>query len=257
MNPDFESTQIDQLPVRIYQETSELYNHLASEVATYLVETIEAQGSAAAILATGNSQIEFLSRLVKYKDIDWDRITLFHMDEYLGLPGDHPSSFRYYMKERVEKLVKPRKFHYMRGDSDEPIRECDRYEAALRAQPIDLCCMGIGENGHIAFNDPHVANFSDQRLVKVVSLDETCRNQQVKQGHFDDIHTMPQYALTLTITALRMAKRAYCLAPEKRKAVPVKNMLTGPISTDCPASILRQTPNAVLLLDKDSAAEAM
>lgn len=253
MNQPYESTQIDQLPVRIYQDTGKLSDHLAAEVAEHLIETIDAQGSAAAILATGNSQIEFLNRLVTYQEIDWGRITLFHMDEYLGLSGDHPSSFRRYMKDRVESLVEPKKFHYMQGDADEPILECDRYEAALRSQPIDLCCMGIGENGHIAFNDPHVANFEDKRLVKVVSLDEACRNQQVKQGHFTDIHSMPQYALTLTITALRMAKRSYCLAPEKRKVAPVTRMLTGSISPECPASILRQTPSATLLLDQDSA----
>lgn len=245
---------VEQLDVRIHAGQDALYTDAAQTARQHLGETLDRRESAAAILATGNSQIRFLERLIQLGGTDWSRVTLFHMDEYLGLPADHPAGFRHYLKERVEKLVRPRAFHYLRGDADEPIAECDRYTKLLEAQPIDLCMMGVGENGHLAFNDPHVANFEDPRRVKIVSLDETCRMQQVKQGHFKDIRSMPQYALTLTIPTLLSATRILCLAPEARKQIPVKNLLEGPIATDCPASILRTCPNATLFLDQESAA---
>ncbi|HAB17783.1 MAG TPA: glucosamine-6-phosphate deaminase [Verrucomicrobiota bacterium] len=251
--PPVRSFVVDQLTVDVFSTLDALAEHVAQRVRRLLADTVARQGSAAAILATGNSQLRFLRRLVELGDVDWSRITLFHMDEYLGLPADHPAGFRKYMKERVESLVHPRAFHYLAGDADLPLIECDRYTALLRAQPIDLCCLGVGENGHLAFNDPPVARFDDSAWVKLVKLDDACKTQQVNEGHFPSLSAVPPYALTLTIPALMSARQVICVAPEKRKAQPVKNALRGPISTTCPASILRRQSHARLLLDEDSA----
>jgi glucosamine-6-phosphate deaminase len=243
----------DSLPVRVYANRADLAEEAAAEVNHYLCEVLFEQEFAAVILATGNSQIEFLERLIQLTGVDWSRITLFHMDEYLGLPATHSASFRRYMREKVESLVKPRRFHYLEGDALEPIEECERYSELLRAQPIDLCCLGIGENGHIAFNDPPVANFEDRHDVKIVKLDEACRRQQANEKHFPDLDSVPEYALTLTIPVLCSARKMVCIAPETRKAKAVQAALEGPVSTVCPASILRRQSHAVLLLDTDSA----
>jgi glucosamine-6-phosphate deaminase len=245
--------EVDSLPIRIYASQTELARDVARTAQEYLRETLAARGSAAAILATGNSQIQFLDELIRLGGVDWARVTLFHMDEYLGISDHHKASFRHYMRERVERRVKPRAFHYLEGDALLPLDECERYTKLLRAQTIDLCCLGVGENGHLAFNDPPVANFDDKRMVNIARLDEKCRLQQVGEGHFADLGRVPQYALTLTIPALCSAKRMLCVAPEKRKAQAIKNALRGPISTSCPASILRRQSHATLFLDTDSA----
>jgi glucosamine-6-phosphate deaminase len=250
----FRTFRADALNVEVFATYADLSTAVAHRVRDILATAIRTQGSAAAILATGNSQIRFLKELVAGGGVDWSRVTLFHMDEYLGVPADHPACFRRYMKERVESLVHPKAFHYLGGDADLPLDECARYTALLKAQPIDLCCLGIGENGHLAFNDPPVARFDDPYWVKLVKLDDACKNQQVKEGHFPSLAAVPPYALTLTIPALCSAKKMLCLAPETRKAVQVKNALQGPISTDCPASILRRQAQCDLLLDTDSAA---
>ena len=148
----------------------------------------------------------------------------------------------------------PKVFHYLAGDADLPLDECARYTALLRAQPIDLCCLGVGENGHLAFNDPHVCQFNDPHWVKLVSLDLPCRIQQVKEGHFPDLAAVPPYAFTLTPPALLSARRVLCLAPETRKAAPIYRALQEPIGEQCPASVLRRCAHAELLLDLDSAA---
>jgi glucosamine-6-phosphate deaminase len=247
------SFRADALNVEVFANAAELSTAVAHRVRDLLAGAIARQGSAAAILATGNSQIRFLKELVALGGVDWSRVTLFHMDEYLGVPADHPACFRRYMKERVASLVNPRAFHYLAGDADLPLDECARYTALLQAQPIDLCCLGVGENGHLAFNDPPVARFDDSHWVKLVKLDDACKLQQVKEGHFPALEAVPPYALTLTIPALCSAKRMLCLAPEKRKAGPIRNALRGPISTACPASYLRTQPQCDLLLDPDSA----
>ncbi len=245
--------QVDALAVRVYASQADLSQDAARLTHAHLREVLATQGSAAAILATGNSQIKFLEALIHLGGIDWSKITLFHMDEYLGISADHKASFRRYMRERVAGLVKPRVFHYLEGDALLPMAECDRYTSLLRAQPIDLCCLGVGENGHIAFNDPPVANFEDPHTVTIAKLDHACRMQQVNEGHFVNLAAVPQYALTLTIPTLCSAKKMICVAPEKRKAKAVKAALQGPISTACPASFLRRQPHATLLIDADSA----
>ena len=245
---------MDALPVRIYANEQALAEDAARIVQAHLKECLAQRGEASAILATGNSQIKFLEELIRLGGIDWSKVTLFHMDEYLGLEGTHKSTFRYYMRERVEKRLKPKVFHYMVGETDQPLNECSRYADLLQAQEIDLCCMGIGENGHIAFNDPHVAEFDDPWAVKLVKLDLKCRQQQVNEGHFPSVDQMPQYAFTLTIPTLCAVRKIICVAPEKRKAEAVHNTLKEAVSTSCPASYLRTQPHATLLLDTDSAA---
>jgi len=243
----------DSLSVRVYASQGDMARDVAQIARTYLLDVLAKQGRATAILATGNSQIEFLEALIGLGGFDWSKITLFHMDEYLGIKADHPASFRRYMRERVEWRVRPRAFHYIAGDSPLPLDECDRYTKLLQAQPIDLCCLGIGENGHLAFNDPPVANFQDPHRVKLVQLDEACRQQQVNEGHFPNLAAVPQYAFTLTIPMLCSAKRMLCVAPEKRKAQAVRDALRGLVSTKCPASWLRKQAHAMLFLDTDSA----
>ena len=246
------SFNVDALNVRVYNTLDDLAADAAHEVNEFLRATLREKGSAAAILATGNSQIQFLKRLVALDGVDWSKITLFHMDEYLGIDANHKASFRRYMRERVQTLVNPKAFHFLEGDSDLPLDECERYESLLKAQAIDLCCLGIGENGHLAFNDPPVARFEEKHWVKLVKLDDPCKMQQVKEGHFPSLEAVPPFAYTLTIPALCAARKMICISPEKRKAEAVRNALQGPISTDCPASILRKQKHCTLLLDHDS-----
>src|SRR6266566_1708568 len=179
--------QIDALSVLVYRQQADMARDVARITQQYLQEVLSRQPSAAVILATGNSQIQFLESLIALGGVDWSRLTLFHMDEYLGLDATHKASFRRYLRERVEQRVKPRQFHYLEGDTLLPLDECARYTRLLQAQPIDLCCLGIGENGHIAFNDPPVANFQDPHAVKLVKLDSACRQQQVSEGHFPNL----------------------------------------------------------------------
>ena len=245
--------QADALAVRVYATQADLSKDVARITEAYLCETISSKGSAAAIMATGNSQIKFLEELIRLGGVDWSKVTLFHMDEYLGINADHKASFRRYMRERVESRVKPHAFHYLEGDALLPMDECDRYTKLLQAQPIDLCCLGVGENGHLAFNDPPIANFEDKRMVTIGMLDNACRMQQVGEGHFPNLDAVPPYALTLTIPALCSARKMLCIAPETRKARVIKAALQGPITTACPASILRRQAHATLFLDTDSA----
>jgi glucosamine-6-phosphate deaminase len=175
------------------------------------------------------------------------------MDEYLGIGADHPASFRRFLRERVEHRVKPHAFHYVAGEASLPLEECARYTRLLKAQPIDLCCLGIGENGHVAFNDPPVADFADPHAVKLVKLDEACRRQQVGEGAFPTLEAVPQFAYTLTIPMLCSARKMICVVPESRKAQAVKDTLRGPVSPACPASVLRQQAHCTLFLDAESA----
>lgn len=244
---------VDALSVRVYNSSAQIAHDAAQIAQTYLQNCLTQQASAAVILATGNSQIQFLETLISLGGVDWSRITFFHLDEYLGIERDHSASFRRYLRQRVENQVKSCTFHYIEGDAMQPLNECERYTQLLQAQPIDLCCLGIGENGHLAFNDPSVANFNDPHHIKLVKLDTATRQQQVDEGHFPHLEAVPQYAFTLTLPMICSAKKILCLAPEKRKALPVKKMLQETISTVCPASILRRQPNALLFLDPDSA----
>ena len=207
------------------------------------------------MLATGTSQLTFLSRLIEAAgaNIDWSRVTGFHMDEYVGLPPTHPASFQRYMRERVAAHLPFGAFHYLDGSARDPEREAARYARLLEKHPIDLCCLGIGENGHLAFNDPPVADFDDPLVVKVVELDDRCKLQQVGEGHFATFADVPPRAITVTVPGLLRAGHAMAIVPEVRKAEPVRAALEGPLGTECPASILRRQSHATLFLDPDSA----
>jgi glucosamine-6-phosphate deaminase len=254
MTTPIQTFQVDALSVRVHGGSTALAAEAAQWAREHLVQTLRQQGRATVILASANSQIQFLEAQVAPGEVDWEKVTLFHMDEYLGIDADHPASFRRFLRERVERRVRPGLFHYLAGDALQPLAECERYAGLLRAQPIDLCCLGIGENGHIAFNDPPVADFDDPRWVKIVRLDETCRRQQVGEGHFPSLATVPQYACTLTVPALCSARKMLCIVPENRKAGAVRAALHEPISPACPASVLRRQPHCTLFLDSDSAA---
>ncbi len=244
---------VDALSVQVFEKPATLSRSVAGDVNAYLLDTLNRQGTARVILATGNSQLQFLEDLAGLGGVDWSKVTLFHMDEYLGVSKEHPACFRRYMYDRVEQKLHPAEFHYLDGDALQPIRECDRYECLLREAPIDLCCLGIGDNGHLAFNDPPVADFGEARLVKIVKLDDVCKTQQVNQGHFADLQAVPAYALTLTVPALCMARKMICLCPGAHKAKPVRAALEGPIDPICPASVLRNQSHAVLCLDAAAA----
>ena len=246
------SFQIENLSVKIYGQTKEMGAAAADYVTRKLKDAIEKKGRANLILATGASQFSFLEAL-QTKEIDWGKITVFHLDEYKGISESHPASFRKYLKERILNKVAPKKIYFLNGDAANLQLEIKNYEEALQAHPIDIACIGIGENGHIAFNDPAVADFKDPKLVKVVELDEACRNQQLGEGWFPTFADVPKEAVTLTITAIMNCKAISCVVPDERKAQAVYNSLYGDISTSCPASILRTHPETVLFLDKASA----
>jgi glucosamine-6-phosphate deaminase len=245
--------RVDSLTVQIYNCEAELALSAATIVQQNLQQILQTQQTATVIFATGNSQLQFLDALAKLNNIDWSRVICFHLDEYLGISDNHPSSFRYYLRERIEKPLSPQKFHYLEGDTLEPLQECDRYSKLLTAQDIDLCMLGIGANGHLAFNEPTVADFKDTYKVKLVKLDSVNHQQQVDQGHFPNLESVPKYAFTLTIPMICAAKKIICLAPGKGKAEIVKQLLSGKITEELPASILRKQPQAHLFLDAEAA----
>ena len=244
--------RVDDLSVQVYNSQLEMAQDVAEITQRYLQAILNQKGNATILLATGNSQIQFLDILIALGGLDWSQITCFHLDEYLGISAEHSASFRRYLHEKVEVRVKPKEFHYIQGDTLQPLAECDRYTKLLQAQPIDLCCLGVGENGHIAFNDPSVADFDDPYSVKLVKLDDINRQQQVNTGYFPDINSVPQYAFTLTIPMICSAKKIICLAPDKRKAKVVRQVLQGEVNPNCPVSILCKQPQATLFLDSDS-----
>lgn len=205
------------------------------------------------IVGTGNSQKDLVQALVRKPSLDWSCIEVFHMDEYLGIAPDHPASFRRWLKTYLADVVEPRAMHYLNGDAADIEQECLRYGELLRSAPIDLCFLGFGENGHIAFNDPVNADFHDPLTVKRVRLDSECRMQQVGEGHFPSLDAVPAEALTVTCPLLISAKYLICCVPESRKAKAVRKALQGPISTACPASLVRPHPHAFVYLDEDSA----
>jgi glucosamine-6-phosphate deaminase len=235
----------------------ECLDDLARDAADVAVDAIRSsisnRGAANVMFASGTSQLAFLDELAGRPNLDWGRVTGFHMDEYVGMSTDDPNSFARYMRERVVARVHPGEFHYVDGAAVDPEAECRRYSELLAGHPLDLCCLGIGENGHLAFNDPPVADFTDPQRVKVVQLDDACKRQQVGEGHFPTVDAVPPYAMTVTIPALLAARTALVIVPETRKARAVHDALEGPVSASCPASVLQQTGSAVVYLDRDSA----
>jgi glucosamine-6-phosphate deaminase len=223
----------------------------AAELASVLRERVSQAGSAAVILATGNSQTAFIEALRQRSDVPWGQVTAFHMDEYIGLPPGHPADFRRILREGLLDRVGPAAFHEIDGNAADLEQEIQRYGQLLSdASPV-ACVLGIGENGHLAFNDPP-ADFTTAEPLQVVQLAQAAREQQVHEGHFHDISEVPLRAVTITIPVLLRAERILTIVPEGRKAKAVKAALEGPISPDCPASILRQTSGVTIYLDPDS-----
>jgi glucosamine-6-phosphate deaminase len=239
--------------VRIYPSGSALGQAAAASAATILRDAIAARGAARLIVGTGPSQNETLGALVRAPGIDWSRIEVFHMDEYVGMPSAHPASFRRWLREHVVDLVRPGRVHYLEGDAADLDAECLRYGGLLGASPIDISFLGFGENGHIAFNDPAVADFHDRAAVKRVRLDERCRRQQVGEGHFPGLASVPPEALTVTCPVLAGAAHLICSVPDLRKAEAVRNALEGPLSETCPASLVLTHPGCEIFLDTQSA----
>lgn len=245
------STVVGALPAVVYATNADLGAAAAVEAAEILTAAVRSRGVANAILATGNSQLTFLQAIVQLPGIPWDRINLFHMDEYVNLPAGHPASFPAFLRRHLVEKVHPRAFFPVKAEGDLDAA-CREYEALLHEYPADLTVMGIGENGHLAFNDPPYALFNDPAWVKTIRLDERSRRQQVGEGHFRSLDEVPTHAITVTIPALLAAKRVLVLVPEARKAEAVSAALIGPIVEDCPASILRTQPHAKLFLDAES-----
>ena len=247
-----DSLSVDSLQVHSFPNRAALAAAAAELVEGWLGEACAERGEARVIFACAPSQTEFLAAL-RQRAIDWTRVIVFHMDEYAGLDDQHPQSFRRYLREHLlDHIGAPRATHMSAGDA-EPMTECRRYARLLAERPIDVVCMGIGENGHIAFNDPPVADFNDPHLVKIVELDRACRQQQVNDGCFQTFDAVPTRALTLTVPALLRARAISCVVPGERKARAVRATLLGLITPACPASILRTHPRAVLHLDEAAA----
>lgn len=245
-------SKVGQLRVQVHPNESAMGRAAAAGAAAAIKQALTINGEARIVMATGNSQYAFVDALTD-ESIDWSAVTVFHMDEYIGIDADHPASFQRWIRERIEKRFRPRMTEYIRGESDRPEAEAARYEDLLRDAPLDLVCMGIGENGHLAFNEPGMADFNDDRWARVVTLSETSRRQQVGEGHFPDLASVPKKAISLTVPALLSAGRVQVCVPEARKAKIVHEAMTAEISNACPATILRTRTNAALFLEPWSA----
>ncbi|MEX2543148.1 MAG: glucosamine-6-phosphate deaminase [Trueperaceae bacterium] len=252
-----EVRKYDRLRVEIHASSESLAQAAATRAASLLADAIESRGTARVVLATGNSQLEFFRTLRQLDSgdwsVDWSKVEAFHMDEYLGIGEAHVASFRRFLRREVVEPLGLGEFHGIEGDPESAEETIERYSALLSAKSVDLCCMGIGENGHLAFNDPPGVDFDDPQLLRVVALDEVSRQQQVGEGHFPEISAVPTHAITLTIPALLSARHIIVIAPEDRKAEAVHKALEGAIDPSCPASILRTAGHANLYLDVASA----
>jgi glucosamine-6-phosphate deaminase len=222
----------------------------AKHAAQLLQSIIKTNGTANIILATGTSQFEILNQLVS-EDIDWNKVTMFHLDEYIGLPEIHSASFRKYLQERFISKVDLKEVYLINGETN-PQRECERLGELILKNPIDVALVGIGENGHLAFNDPP-ADFETEEPYIIVELDEACRQQQMNEGWFNSLNDVPRRAISMSVKQIMKSKNIICSVPGKRKAMAVKNCLENPVSNLYPASILQTHKNCIVYLDKDSA----
>jgi glucosamine-6-phosphate deaminase len=248
--------RIENLKIEIHPTRMEAGLAAAQAVAEELKRLAQRdEETIGAIFATGASQLEALRALVKIPDLPWDRICGFHMDEYVGIAKDHRASFRLYLRNELTQWVRMRQFYDVDGNAPDPEKACQDYADKLQAANPQLCLLGIGENGHLAFNDPGVADFNDRLTMKIVALDEECKQQQVAEGWFDSIDEVPVQAMTLTIPALLRVPKLIVSVPGLRKAKIVKRALHEAISTACPATILRKHPDATVYLDEESASE--
>lgn len=244
------------LRLAIHADRAQMGAAAAHEVQAEIARVVAQKGRARIVMACAPSQSDYyraLVELARQTPEVWRRVEVFHMDDYVGLSASHPQSFRYYLRRHFLDHVAVEAFNPLCGEAPDPHAEARRYGELLAAAPIDVISLGIGENGHIAFNDPPVADFDDPHLIKVVELDEACRNQQVNDGCFPTFNDVPKHAFTLTVSVFRRARRLSIHVPGPRKADAVKATLEGPIATTCPASILRLHPEATLHVDTASA----
>ncbi len=240
------------MQIQVFEDKQQMAQAAASKAAELLKETLNEKGTATFIVATGASQFEFLENLTATPSIEWAKTVMFHLDEYVGLPESHPASFRRYLKEKLINKVHPGTVHLVRGDSSDPEAECRRLNEIISGYVVDAAFVGIGENGHLAFNDPP-ADFQTENPYIVVELDQACRRQQLGEGWFAGLEDVPKQAISMSIRQIMESKAIICTVPDKRKAQAVKDCLEEEISPRHPASILREHPNAFLYLDRDAA----
>ena len=236
--------------IEVFDNKLELGKKAASDAAKIIQRAIAVNDVAHVIAATGASQFEFLDALVM-KEIDWNKVMFFHLDEYVGLSETHPASFRRYLKERIISRTHPQAFHLINGEAPDPRGECRRVGDLISQQPIDVAFVGIGENGHLAFNDPP-ADFDTEEAYIVVDLDEACRQQQVGEGWFGSIDEVPAQAISMSIKQILKARSILCIVPDERKAQAVKDCVELEINPSRPASVLQSHQSTTLYLDKES-----
>ena len=243
----------DKLAVEVHPNRITMGERAARDVSYKINEILCRKNELNMVFAAAPSQNEFLHALTSDRTIEWNRINAFHMDEYIGLRADSPQSFGYYLDKHIFGKVPFKNVYYIDGKAVNTEEECERYGTLLSNTSIDIVCFGIGENGHIAFNDPHVANFNDSALMKVVDLDYNCRMQQVHDNCFANLNDVPKYAYTLTIPMLMSATNMFCIVPDDRKKEAVFNTVFAPVDEHCPATILRNKNGVKLYLDNASA----
>lgn len=244
----------DNLQIGVYADRLSMGRAAAEDIGNCIVKLLGEKEQINVIFAAAPSQNEVLKALTEDKRIEWNRINAYHMDEYIGLPADAPQGFGNFLKEHIFGLVPFKSVNYINCAASDPEKEAERYSRLLTENPVDVVVLGIGENGHIAFNDPPVADFNDPKKVKAVKLDGICRNQQVNDGCFARLDDVPEYALTLTVPALFCAKHMFCVVPAETKAKAVYETVNGSIDEHCPATILRTHSDARLYLDDKSSA---
>lgn len=240
------------MKINIASDRVKLGQAAGQTAARLILEAIERRGGANIILATGTSQFETLNQLIHEKEIDWSKVAMFHLDEYIGLSITHPASFRKYLKERFLSKVSPLKAAYLIDGENDVKAECDRLGGLIKQHPIDVALVGIGENGHLAFNDPP-ADFDTDEPYITVNLDENCRKQQLGEGWFKSIEEVPRQAISMSINQIMKSTHIVCSVPDKRKSLAVKNSVEQPIGNLYPASVLQSHKNCMLFLDQDSA----
>jgi glucosamine-6-phosphate deaminase len=254
-NGEVKHITVDRLKIEIHQNTASAGKAAAQATARAIQELKQKNERLAVIFATGASQLATLNALIARADVPWKEIEGFHLDEYVGIRENHPASFRRYLRERLTQRVPIGKFYEIQGDASAPEMICNQYAQLLQAANPQLCLLGIGENGHLAFNDPAEANFEDPLDVKIVGLDTECRQQQVAEGWFSGLEQVPSQAITVTIPALMRVPQLVVSVPGPRKAAVMRRTVEEAISTACPATILRHHPDVTVYLDRDSAAE--
>lgn len=248
---------VDELRVRVFTTRNEMGVCAGEEIASCMKGLLAKKELINVMFAAAPSQLDTLHALLRDPDIDWSRVNAFHMDEYVGLADTHPAGFRNFLTRELFGKKEFREIHLINGGANDPQKEAKRYHVLLENHPLDICVLGVGENGHIAFNDPPVADFSDPVYVKIVELEERCRLQQVHDGCFEHIEEVPTHALTVTIPGLIQAKYMFCSVPAATKAEAVWRTVNDAISTDCPATILRRCANAMLYTDADAGAQIL